>query len=453
MMQRLFFTRLALVAALWTCAASCPGQSTADEKPINFVSFLVDDLGCMDIAANKPDCFYDTPAGAMSSNWGYLFCPLTLGLADLSICRCAATGSQPAGSPARGEEPETVIFKMELADPVSTSTPARVYPVVQSKDRNGYPIGYALSVTMLVCTDQKCKPVVVTMYWNALGYYERIEHPPGKPLTKKEHVPFDAEDYAKLDRILKDRNSILGRISLAYLAEPGDKDTGVDAWSAATPITARESVVKDAAYTTWVMWRWANGEIVQKLRHITEQSCTPRYLDQLLGSEDRRDVDFALKYVTEHHPSDEQFLERVFHILENGDREHVTLSLRFLSGAMQDKKKLHTRLIDSCCRMKSMYSPMVLGHFADQPDLPPETLEGLTGRLDRLPYFQIHLILRLLEERKFFSETTESNIAQLLSNDDFFKARRAYEHLTKQDLSSETESKVNAFREQNRDRL
>ena len=96
---------------------------------------------------------------------------------------------------------------------------------------------------------------------------------------------------------------------------------------------------------------------------------------------------------------------------------------------------------------------MVLAHFAYQPDLPPTTLEGLTGRLDGLPYFQIHLILRLLEERKYFSGTTESSISQLLSNEDFFKARRAYEYLSKQDLSGETASKVSAFREQNRDRL
>ena len=366
---------------------------------------------------------------------------------------CILLGSQTVGIRAQDEGTETVIFKMELPDPVSASTPARIYPVVQTKDENGFPVGYALSVTMIVCTDEKCKPVVVTMHWNALGYYERLEHPPGKPLTKKEHVPFDVADYAKLDRILKDGNSILGRISLAYLAEPGDKEKGIDAWSGATPVTARESVVKDAAYTTWVMWRWANGEIVQKLRRISEQSCTPRYLDQLLGSDDRRDVDFALKYVMEHHSSDDQFLERVFHTLENGDREHVTLSLRFLSGAMQDKKELHARLIDSCCRMKSTYSPMVLAHFAYQPDLPPTTLEGLTGRLDGLPYFQIHLILRLLEERKYFSGTTESSISQLLSNEDFFKARRAYEYLSKQDLSGETASKVSAFREQNRDRL
>jgi hypothetical protein len=273
------------------------------------------------------------------------------------------------------------------------------------------------------------------------------------PLTKKEHVPFAAEDYAKLDGILRDPNSILGRHSLAYLAKPVENDENVDGWSGATPATVQQSVVKDAAYTTWVMWRWANGEIVPKLRGITARSCTPTYLKYLLGSRDRRSVDFALKYVVEHDPCDEQFVEDVFHVLETSDREHVALSLRFLTGAVKDEKQLHARLIESCCRMKSIYCPMVLTHLAAQPDLPATTLEGLTQSLDRLPYFPVHLILGLLEERKFFSEKAEADVSRLLDSDNFFVARRASEFLLRQELGSRTRSKLNAFRERNRDRL
>jgi len=365
----------------------------------------------------------------------------------------AKAGSPPTVSSEGDAELEKVLCEVEMADPVFPSKPAGVHRVVQSRDRNGFPVGYALRVTTEVCTDKKCKILEVIMYWDAMGYYERLEYPPGKPLTKKEHVPFDEDDYAKLDQILSDRNSILATHSLAFLAKPVENDKGIDAWSGATPLTVQASVVKDAAYTSWVMWRWANGEIVQKLRSVTQRSCTPRYLKHLLRSKDRRCIDFALKYVMEHHPPDAEFLEDVFRVLENGDREHVVLSLRYLSRATKDKARLHARLIESCCRMKSMYSPIVLDYFATQPDLPRTTLEGLTACLDRLPYFQVHLILRLLEQRKFFSEKTESDISRLLDGDDFFIARRACEHLMKQDLGSETEGKVNAFRERNRDRL
>lgn len=70
------------IAVLWTCVASCPSQSNAAEKPINFVFFLVDDLGYMDIGANNPDCFYDTPnvdrlaSSGMRFTNGYAACPV-----------------------------------------------------------------------------------------------------------------------------------------------------------------------------------------------------------------------------------------------------------------------------------------------------------------------------------------------------------------------------------------
>ena len=35
--------------------------AAAKRKPLNFVFFLIDDFGWMDIGANNPHCFYDTP--------------------------------------------------------------------------------------------------------------------------------------------------------------------------------------------------------------------------------------------------------------------------------------------------------------------------------------------------------------------------------------------------------
>ena len=59
----------------------------------------------------------------------------------------------------------------------------------------------------------------------------------------------------------------------------------------------------------------------------------------------------------------------------------------------------------------------------------------------------------MLEERSCVSEQTISDVATLLDNDNFFIARRASEHLLKQELDADTEDKINAFRERNSDRL
>ncbi|MCY2988723.1 MAG: hypothetical protein NTY19_12760 [Planctomycetota bacterium] len=374
-------------------------------------------------------------------------------LTSVAGCGRAIGEGPPDAAAAADGTPPPVVYQVEIADPAFPAAPPRVLKVAQPRDRNGFPVGYAVRITTDVCMDKKCRTVEVTMHWNAVGYYDRLEYPPARPLTKREHEPFTAEDYAKLDRILKDRGSILARQSLAFLAKPVNETPGIDGWSGATPLTVQESVVEHAAYTTWVMWQWANGQLVQELCQLTEQSCTPAYLKQLLRSTDRTCVDFALKYVAKHHPSDVQFMNDVLHVVETGDREHSTTSLRFLKSAVGNKEELYAHLIRSACRMSRVHSPVVLDFLAGEPELPRPTLEELTSYLDQLSYFQIHLILRMLEQRKYCSAKTESDVSRLLAGDDFFIARRACEFLAKQKLGSETERKVQDFRARNRDRL
>ena len=344
------------------------------------------------------------------------------------------------------------VVEVELSDPVSPELPPRVHRVTQYSEENGFPAGYALSFTTHVCMDEQCRMVKLTMYWDALGRYQRLEYPPATPLTKRKHVPFAAADYAKLDRILKDPDSILGSVPLDVLA-PRSEAVEVDGWSGATPQTVKDSVVDEAAYTSWAMWRWANGEIVRKLRDLTEQRCTPEFVRHLLRSADRREVDFALRYVQRHCPSDARFVDDVFHVLETGDREHVALAIQFLHRALRDQRQLHERLIASYCRLGGNNGPLILDYFTAQADLPAETVEGLTAVLDRLPYFQVHLILRLLDAKGYFSERVEADVAGLLDHREFFIARRASEHLLKQPLSEDTRRKLDEFRQRHRQRL
>jgi hypothetical protein len=362
-------------------------------------------------------------------------------------------------TPAANGTSAQVIFEVQLPDPAFELAPSRQHRIVQFRDTHDFPTGYALAFSTEVCTDEQCRLVEVTMYWNAVGRYDRLECLPGKPLTKKKHVPFLDEDYIRLDEILKDRNSILANHPVTFFAKPVDPPQavddhqGIDAITSATPLTVQQAVVKDAAYTTWVMWQWANGPLAERLVGFTAKSCTPAYLKHLLQSEDRSCVDFALGYVQELHASDEQYVDNVLGLLESGDRDLITRALQFLDGAANDTEQLHTRLIEACCHMKETYSPIVIRYLTRQDDLPRSTLEKLTDHLNQLPYFQIHLILRLLEQRAFFSSRTESNIVQLLDGEDFFIARRACEHLLKQTLSSEASARVHEFRERNQDRL
>jgi hypothetical protein len=212
-------------------------------------------------------------------------------------------------------------------------------------------------------------------------------------------------------------------------------------------------VVKDAAYTTWTLWHWANGPIVPKLRAITQRHCTADYLNHLLESRDTRDIEFALGYVTTHHLGDPRFVEGLYHVLEQGEREQIAAALKLLSQPVTEQERLHGRLAEACVHMRPQDCPIVLQQLAAEPGLSAATLERLTANVDRLPYYPIHLILKMLEARQFTSAATLGNVAKLLDEDNFFIARRAYEHLIRQDLDAELQRRVDTFQRRHRDRL
>jgi len=54
-------TLLGGVAAASLCPGSFPQASAGNKKLLNFVFLLIDDFGWMDIGANNPHCFYETP--------------------------------------------------------------------------------------------------------------------------------------------------------------------------------------------------------------------------------------------------------------------------------------------------------------------------------------------------------------------------------------------------------
>ncbi|MFG0289286.1 MAG: sulfatase-like hydrolase/transferase, partial [Rhodopirellula sp. JB044] len=66
------------------CAESIASAAESEtQRPPNVVVFLVDDLGYMDVGANNPDCFYDTPNIDRLSDSGMRF---TDGYAANPVC-------------------------------------------------------------------------------------------------------------------------------------------------------------------------------------------------------------------------------------------------------------------------------------------------------------------------------------------------------------------------------
>ena len=350
------------------------------------------------------------------------------------------------------------VTTIELTDPVYPEEPKRQYTLNAHPDAEGFPSGYSMQLVNKVCLDDVCKLVEVTLYWDAMGFYERLEYPERRPLTKVEHDPFTPADYEKLDSILKDRKSILNDHSLGFLATEGDdsdsaEDDDLDGVSKATPGAVKEAVVKDAAWTTWVLWKYANTEIVPLLQAMTESRCSPEYLQRLLDSKDWRKIKFALHYLLKQKPVTHQYLDDVATLLPSADIDHIELAMEYIQQASPDKNTGYRKLIGALGALDEYNAGLVIELLESDEKLDEEILEELTSSLEQQDYYPIHLALRLVESRNFFSEEVEANLVKLLQSKDFFIARRASEFLSGQKLSASAKMDLQAFEEKHADRL
>ncbi|MEM9400020.1 MAG: hypothetical protein AAF984_07400 [Verrucomicrobiota bacterium] len=359
---------------------------------------------------------------------------------------------------AKTEEYAQEIKNIELTDPVSPDKPKRKHDLIVYKDSEGIPSGYAMNLINEVCLDGLCKLVEVTMYWDAMGFYERLEYPEGKPLTKLEHEPFVTEDYEKLDVILKDKNSILNNHTLGYLAKEPDNegetvDEDVDGESHATPAEVKKAVVQDAAWTTWVLWKYANTEIVPILRNTTELAITPKYIEQMLDSDDWRKIEFVMNYLIELDATPSQYKNKVLQIITTAKMDQIELALACLEEVINDKNKFYKELIGVLSSLENYSAALVIEQMASDENLDHQVVDYLTNYLYELSFYPIQLSFRLIEQRDFFSKDVEKNVTKLLEHEDFFTARRASEFLAMHELSPQTEKKLQSFRDKFADRL
>jgi len=322
-------------------------------------------------------------------------------------------------------------------------------------DGNGFPVEYGMWVDSVYCADGRCEVIDVKMYWDALGRFSRYELPPGKVLTKSDHVPFTKTDYAKLDALLKDRNSILRTHSLKSLTRPvKTKKKDVDAVSQATEMSVRNAVVKGATYTSYNLWHWANGDMVGAIEELTHQNCSKALLMHFLHSKHQHEVLFGIEHLRQHKIFDSNTVAAVMAVMRDGDDDRMVAGVTYLRAAFPDPAAFYKhmgRLFSDSNRRGQLH---LLNLFAQEAKLPKALYQHLAMQIQHCEeYFELHLLLNLLEKGSYTSETVLTNTAKVLNHKNFFMARRAFWFLQKKELSPELKQKLKAFQEKHKDRL
>jgi len=182
-------------------------------------------------------------------------------------------------------------------------------------DKAGLLEQYRVLVSTPICEKDKCYEVEVEFYSDPIGYFLVYDTLQGEELTKLDHIPFEPEDYAKLQEILSNRNSVLANYSKDELVSD-TRYSEIDGFTGATILEVKNSVIEGAVYSCYTLWHIAHGPLVDSLQRRTATEFTPALVNKLVNL-NRQEVNYFLI----EHLSEKQFTEylpQVLQTIENG---------------------------------------------------------------------------------------------------------------------------------------
>lgn len=373
----------------------------------------------------------------------------------------------------------TESHRIVVRHPSIAKNQPKPYALSQTLDQHGHPSGYSMVVDSVICLDEHCKVVKVTMTWDAMGAYQsyaladgtilekaRIDHtdPPqdNSPWTSlaaqitngdavsedQAWAPFTRADHEKLDQILGDSSSILRTETLSNLTSYRDKSK-VDGVSGATPLAVKEGVVEGAALSSYHLWHWANGGVVAAARELTHLHCDEALLKRLLDHDEPHYVLFALEHLRRHKLVTPSLVSAVIDRMSGGDQDRIDLGVAYLRAVMPDQDafydKLATLFLDSTPRGRTY----LLGLLSSEQEIPGAHLDTMSlGLEDTQTYYELHRFLALMEKHKHASRQVLTQASRFLDSENFFIARRAFQYLNQQPLDEEMTHRIKAFRDQ-----
>jgi hypothetical protein len=337
---------------------------------------------------------------------------------------------------------------VELIHPGISETDPVERTLVHVQRRNSKPDEFYIDVDSVFCKDTVCRVIKIRLYWDELGFYDRLSRKRGTIIEKGNGEPFTEEDYHKLDVVLANRATTVWDLDLRTigLLQLGE---GVDAVSGATVSLDESEYVKGAAWSCYTLWHWVNGGVGVEIRNTMGNTLSVAELRSHLDSDDRRYQAFALEQLARRRSHDPDTAEAVARLASKVDIELLDPILEYAECAPPDLYfQLTGQLVNSgeaSVRVKSLNSLR-----ANDRDLPPQFSQRVTDRVVELQAYQeLDLWLRVLDGDDHLAAGVVDGMLPLLDSEDFMLARRAYWFLREQPLTESQQEELERFRADN----
>ena len=310
------------------------------------------------------------------------------------------------------------LLKHPFPDNIDTLSGQLIYELL---DEQGFSLWFSRYIFKDVCMTGQCKMIRLWVFWDGAGNYLGIQLLENEPLTKSDHTEFETADYMKLDAILQDSSSVLGKMKSEELEVKIEVENPneVDGYSSATQPALSEIVVKDAVFTCHTLWHTVYGPTNHGIKDILNQRADNDYLDLMFKSENHLYISWAIGFIKNNPAYHPDFFEKIISMIGSGDYQLSQIALQYFKYQGCDDVNVQLKLAGVLPEIDPRLRSEIIWIFLDNKNIDIDVVVVLLELFEKrvLGVGALNLIFRLVKP-EFISDNRIASILNRLSTDD-----------------------------------
>lgn len=327
------------------------------------------------------------------------------------------------------------------------------------KQQDVHDIAFYMDVVSVYCGEDICKIDPVRLHWDRFGFYRKYSLKKGVKLEKAFGEDFTANDYDKLDKILKNKRSGLASLHKDELVQSLPSGNTVDALSGATITILKDDYVAGAIWTCYTLWHFANGDITRIIRDITGNSMSIEVLNMFIQTGNLNEKHFAIEQLQQKKAFDQMSINNILQLVSNqsaSNQPNITTNQAVMNYVNTLPDAQYFNAINALINMDSNEIKLLSlqSLMASSLVAPTNYYDKLSEQVPKMALYQeVDLFLTLVNTKQVSSKQILANLSQLLSHKRFSVARRVYWFLSKQPINQEIQQALELFYQKNNGKL
>lgn len=302
-----------------------------------------------------------------------------------------------------------------------------------SQTSDGTPKNFYQHYSTGVCFDNQCRPLDIILHWSISGRYLGFEMPKGEFLSKTDHDPFTRKEYLQLNEILSNADLPFKDIKYHELMnQPESSIESVDAISGATSERIKDIVVKNAAYTTYKLWKLVYGESQKFIEQYTEKHLNNSNLLTVLNSQDRDDIFWGLTRMKDTLSFSIPIKNRLLSLIQSDDYYLSYNAVHAIPKTyLNDSDFLENLFLSYLNTSDASTKNVIFSKLKAAPRLSQNLVVKSRQTIPTMTPQEISSVLKLYEKHSINDHETCKVLVGVLENKNIYISKKAYDFLIK----------------------